>query len=242
MRLCTKCTANRLDHLWFFGHDIFPWKSSIWLPTANLPERAAGARHRRWRMWRTQVLRAPLWSLLWPWGRGGTPDEDQQLPVLLSPTKDRRPPVWLANKQRDSWVSCGTAARGDHRTVAAISFLFSFVCLSSFFSCLTSCCSKHVTCLFVERDYTICHVCPTKRGHGRKTHGDKSHKRPKLPYFRYPSLLEYISLCFYILSERRMFSIFLYTECRHLLTFRPVSFHYCVTRTLSAINQHLCLF
>lgn len=86
--LCTKCTVNRLEHLWFIRHDICTWKNSIWLPTANLPERAAEAGHRRRRMWWAQVLWAPLWSVLWARGRGGTPDEDQQLPVSLSPTKD----------------------------------------------------------------------------------------------------------------------------------------------------------
>lgn len=43
-------------------------------------------------------------------------------------------PIWLVNKQWDSWISRGTAARLVHRTVAAISFLFCFSVLLLFAS------------------------------------------------------------------------------------------------------------
>lgn len=44
-------------------------------------------------------------------------------------------PIWLVNKQWESWISRGTAARRVHRTVAAISFFVLFVCPSSFHVC-----------------------------------------------------------------------------------------------------------
>lgn len=89
---------------------------------------------------------------------------------------------------------------------------------------------------------TICHA--TKRGPTERTHGDKSHKHPKLPCFRYLSFLQYISLRCYILSKRRMFSIVLHTESQRLVSVNSSpnnSFGYFVPRTLPLIKQHLHL-
>lgn len=58
------------------------------LSTANLPECGA-AGYGGWSVWRAQVLRRPLWPVLWPRGGGAASDEDQQLPVLL---KSQNPP------------------------------------------------------------------------------------------------------------------------------------------------------
>lgn len=101
-------------------------------------------------------------------------------------------PIWLVNKQWESWISRGTAARRVHRTVAAISF-FCFLCLSFFFSCLsagqTSCCRTNMWLATLYSVTTICHA--TKRGPTERTHGDKSHKQTKLPCFRYLSFFQY---------------------------------------------------
>lgn len=107
---------------------MFP-ESSVCLPTANLPERAAGAGRRRWGVWWAQALRPSLRTVLWPRGRGGTPDEDQQLPVLLSPPQRPANPF-------DSWTSNGTAESATVlRPIMTAGQLQLFLLLFFFFFC-----------------------------------------------------------------------------------------------------------
>lgn len=139
VRLWTKCTVNSLQHLWFIRRDVFffSWKSSIWLPTANLPECSAGAGHRRWRMRWAKVFRPPLWSVLWPRGRGGAPNEDQQLPVLLSPTKDRQTHLVCEQAMGEldqPWYRRPVGSTGQLQLFLFF-FLVVFVCPSSFHVC-----------------------------------------------------------------------------------------------------------
>lgn len=101
-------------------------------------------------------------------------------------------PIWLVNKQWESWISRGTADRtpsGPQDSCSYFLFLFCFVCLSFFFSCLsagqTSCCRTNMWPATLYSVTAICHA--TKRGPTERTRGDKSHKHPKLPCFRYLS-------------------------------------------------------
>lgn len=129
------------------------------LSTANLPECAA-AGHWGWSVWRAQVLRQPLWPVLWPRGRGTASDEDQQLPVLLIALSHRsisesithqqasgkRYQLWLMARVPLLVLTAGQSQR------VAFTAIFCLLCL---LARQTSSCSKHVTCFFADHDYKL---------------------------------------------------------------------------------------
>lgn len=124
------------------------------LSTANLPECGA-AGYGGWSVWRVQVLRRPLWPVLWPRGGGGASDEDQQLPVLL---KSQNPPKNQSFNQSDNQQtnhsSAGIRKVGSSMVARQLRRWQRESPSQLFFapSCLLASCSEHVTCFFADHD------------------------------------------------------------------------------------------